>query len=468
MTNVGEQNQGSEHLYLPAVFALLVGLQVCLSPTVLCDGDTFTHIAAGGWMIDHWSVLRTDPFSATFVGQKWNAHEWLSEVLLAVSYRADGLTGVLLLTAAAAAVAFANLARHVGATAGQRATMILTGAAVVCVMPSLLARPHILALPLLEIWVAELLAARQARRVPGWWLLAVIAVWANMHGGFAFGLAIGAALAIEASLHNGGGPLNAWRWWVFLAGAFGAGLLTPQGWDGLLFPFRLLQLRSLSAIDEWQPVNFAHDYGFEAVLLAVMAVLGTGRVKVPWFRLVLLLGLMHLSLAHARHSVLFGIAGALILAEPVGQAFVDRRRAERRAIGRGLCWGGVVLMVVLRLASPVGTNDSRAAPVSALAQVPLALSAAPVLNSYQFGGYLELVGLHPFIDGRLELFGDAFVTEFQAMARPDGERLREGIEQYGIKWAILAREDPLVAGFDRLTGWKRKFSDGTAVVFVRG
>ena len=68
MMNDGEQNQGSERLYLPAVFALLVGLQVCLSPSVLWDGDTFTHIAAGGWMIDHWSVLQTDPFSSTFAG----------------------------------------------------------------------------------------------------------------------------------------------------------------------------------------------------------------------------------------------------------------------------------------------------------------------------------------------------------------------------------------------------------------
>ena len=388
-------------------------------------------------------------------------------MLLAVSYRADGLTGVLLLTAAAAAGVFANLARHVGATAGQRATMILTAGALVCVMPSLLARPHVLALPLLEMWVAELVAARRERRVPGWWLLPVMGVWANMHGGFAFGLAIGAAFAIETSLDNGG-PFGAWRWWVFVAAACGAGLLTPQGWDGLVFPFRLLQLRSLAVIDEWSPANFAHDFGFEAVLLAVMALLGTGRVKMPCFRLLLLLGLVHLSLAHARHSLLFGITGALILAEPVGRAFGDVQRAERRPIGRGLCWAGVGLMVLLRLVSPVGISDSRAMPVSALAQLPADVSRARVLNSYQFGGYLALVGLHPFIDGRLELFGDSFVTEFLAMAQPDGERLREGLAHYGIEWAILAREDPLVAGFDHLTGWKRNFSDGTAVVFVRG
>ena len=42
----------------------------------------------------------------------------------------------------------------------------LTAAALVCVMPSILARPHVLALPLLEWWVAGLLIARQERRAP--------------------------------------------------------------------------------------------------------------------------------------------------------------------------------------------------------------------------------------------------------------------------------------------------------------
>lgn len=462
-------SDGPGRIYPPALFGLLLMVVVCSSRPVLYDGDTFTHIAAGSWMIGHWSVLDRDPFSWTSVGQPWNAHEWLSEVLLAGAYQLVGLTGVLLLTAAAVSLTFANLARHIGTTVAPLGTMVLTTAALICVIPNILARPHLLALPLLELWVAELLRARRDRRAPGAWVLLVMAAWANMHGGFAFGLAMGLALTIEASVQERGARRRViWAWWALLAGAIGAALLTPQGWNGLMFPFRLLQFQSLALIKEWQPMDFLRNPGFEGVLLALVGALGTGRVRVPWFRMLLLLGLVHLSIAHARHSALFGIAGALILAEPVGRAFAGAGWTGLRPTGQRLCWAGVVATILLRLASPIALEDSPAAPVSALAQLPPGVERQHLLNSSRFGGYLALAGLHPFIDGRVELYGDAFVLGFVAMSAPDGQRLRSGIEQYGIEWAILDVEDPLVTSFDALTGWRRQYADSVAIVFVKG
>ena len=460
---------------LPLVFGLLTLVLVCLSRAVLNDGDTFTHVAAGGWMLEHGSVLRQDPFTATFAGAPWQAHEWLAEVLLAAAYRGAGLAGVTLLTAAAAAATFGLLARHVGRWCGWRETLLLTAAGLLCVIPSVLARPHILALPLMEVWVAGLLVARSERRAPGWGLLAAMVAWANLHGGFAFGIAIAAAMALEATLEHArdaersAGGVR--RWWVFVAGSVGAALLTPQGWDGLLFPLRLLGLDSLRLIQEWAPTDFREQRGIEAVIVALVVLLGTGRVKLPWFRLLLLAGLLHLAIEHARHSVLFGIVGALLLAEPVGRAFAGPIRV---AAGSRWAWFGgpaIAAAMLLRLATPLPDQDSRVAPVSAMSQLPLAVVGTPVLNSTLFGGYLEMAGLRPFIDGRVELFGDAFVREFMALSQaelPGGSRLAQAVERYGIGWALLAVGDPLIAGFDGLAGWRRQYADGVAVVFVRG
>ncbi|MDT7949990.1 MAG: hypothetical protein RQ966_00650 [Acetobacteraceae bacterium] len=459
---------GSSCLYPPAVFGLLVAIMVvCAAAAVLNDGDTFTHIAAGGWMLEHLAVLRSDPFTSTFAGQPWTAHEWLSEVWFGAAYRVAGLSGVVLLTAAAAAVTFSNLARHVGRLCGWRSTMLLTSGALLCVIPSVLARPHVLALPVLELWVAGLVITRHEGRAPPWPMLLLMVVWANLHGGFAFGIALAAAFAVEAMLAPGREAGLVWRWWGFVAGSAVAAMVTPLGWDGLLFPFRLLQLHSLGFIQEWQPVDFTKQFGFESVVLALVALLGTGRVRLPWLRLLLLLGMLHLTILHARHVPLFGIVGALILAEPIERAFAEPERTRRRRGGMGFYWAGLALVAVLRLALPVQTIDARAMPVSALAQLPPELAGSPMLNSTQFGGYLALSGLRPFVDGRVELFGDAFIGDYMAMARADVGSLRRGVDRYGVTWALLAVDDPLVAGFDGLTGWRRQYADGVAVVFVR-
>lgn len=450
-----------------ASFGLLTAIVVSASRSVLNDGDTYTHIAAGAWMLAHRAVLTRDPFTSTFAGHPWDAHEWLSEVILAVAYRVAGLTGVVLLTAAAAGIAFANLARHIGRCSGWTGTMLLTAGALLCALPSILARPHLLALPLLELWVAGLLLARHEHRAPSWWLLPLMVLWANMHGGFAFGIAIAVPFAIEATLERRGRRDGTARlWWVFLVGTVGAAVVTPQLLNGLLFPLRLLRLHGLSSIHEWQPVDVRDDSGIGAVLLALVVLSCSGRIRVSPLRLLLLAGLLYLALAHRRHCLPFGIVAASVLAGPVGQAFGPGPAASR-TVGRSLCGLGLAAVVLWRSACPVGIADGVSSPVTAIARLPPSLARTPVLNSYQFGGYLSFVGLHPFIDGRAELFGDAFLSDFSALSRSSGERLDQTLGRYRIGWAVLAPKDPLRARFDGMPGWRRQYADRIAVIFVR-
>lgn len=449
-------------VHAPALFGLLVVGMICATRAVLNDGDTYTHVAAGSWMLEHRSVLTADPFSATFAGQAWSAHEWLAELVFGAAYRAAGLSGVMLVSAAAGGLAFANLARHVGRYCGWMATMMLVTAALVCALPSLLARPHLLALPVMEAWVAGLVAARAAGRAPAWWMLGLMVVWANLHGGFAFGLALTAVFAAEAAIRR---DRSLGRWGVFLAGAVLAGALTPQGLAGLTFPVRLLGLHSLSFIKEWQPLNLSTDVQFEVVLLGLVVLLGSGRIRVGWFPLLLLAGLLHMAFAHSRHAMLFGVVGALLLAEPVGRGTGGVEWGMRARVGWRVCWAAIAGVALLRLAVPVALADGPASPVSALAQVPEAVRQEPVLNSNQFGGYLELAGLRPFIDGRVELFGDAFVGDYLAMS--EGSVLAARVGEYGFGWALLAVGDPLVGAFEGLAGWRRVYEDRVAVVFVR-
>jgi hypothetical protein len=174
-------------LGLAAIAVSLFTLAV-FAPQVLGDGDTWSHVATGEWIIAYGAPPRADPFSHSMSGAPWTAHEWLSEVLLALAFRLGGWSGVLLMTGAAAALA----ALIVGLSAARELRDVPLIATVAIglslVTANLLARPHVLALPLAAAWGAGLIAARGCRRAPPLGLALLMTVWANMHGGFIFGL----------------------------------------------------------------------------------------------------------------------------------------------------------------------------------------------------------------------------------------------------------------------------------------
>ena len=51
------------------ILAASGGYILCLfAPQILNDGDTYMHIAAGNWIVQHRAVPSVDPFSYTFAG----------------------------------------------------------------------------------------------------------------------------------------------------------------------------------------------------------------------------------------------------------------------------------------------------------------------------------------------------------------------------------------------------------------
>src|SRR6266516_4122133 len=120
------------------------------------------------------------------------------------------------------------------------------------VLGHLLVRPHLLALPLLVIWSGELFAARDSRSAPPAWLLPLMALWANLHGSFMFGLALVLFLGAEAALSSGRRSPEGRRWGLFGLLAVVASLMTPNGVVGFVEPFRLTMMPALQAsFNEW-------------------------------------------------------------------------------------------------------------------------------------------------------------------------------------------------------------------------
>ena len=459
-------------LGLAAIATCLFALAV-FSPQVLGDGDTWSHVATGEWIIAHGVAPRTDPFSHSMPGAPWTAHEWLSEVLLALAFRLGGWSGVVLVTGVAIATA--------ALIVGLRVARELCGAPLIAtvviglslVTANLLARPHVLALPLAAAWGAALLAARDRSRAPPLGLAVLMTVWANMHGGFIFGLVLIGPFALEAVTEA---PVEtrlstARAWAMFALAALAAALINPYGVDALLLPFRLMAIEHLSRISEWRPQDFSHVGTMELGLLTMLGLALTRPFAMAPIRAALLIALVAMALQHSRHQVLLGIIAPMLLARPIAAAVGARSaNGEWRSIARLALTATVAATMaigVVRLLTPIERIDGASAPISALGAVPLELRRKPVLNDYAFGGYLIFKHVRPFIDARAELYGDPMLSLYDKLQKGDREALEDNLKRYNIDWTIFAPENRIVAALDREPGWRRLYADTTAIVHVR-
>jgi hypothetical protein len=336
--------------------------------------------------------------------------------------------------------------------------------------PTVLARPHLLMLPILVGWTLEMLAAREAGRAPHWWMAILMAVWANLHGSFVFGFVLAAGFGLEALAAPGADRWKVIRQW----GLFGvlialAALVTPHGISGLIAPFQIMLMGTLNQIIEWKPANFTTFTSFEgAILVALLVCLAKG-VRVPLIRVILLLFILHMALQHQRHQLVIAVIAPLLLAQPIGRAF-GRANAKNEPVtvaGWVFLAGFVIAMGIARLVVPETRHDDAITPATALAHVPPALAARPVFNAYNFGGYLIFKGVRPYIDGRADMYGDAFVKRYTQANGGEQPALDQVLKQYDIAWVITQPREGIVAALKARPAWTQIYGDKYAVVLAR-
>jgi len=87
-----------------------------------------------------------------------------------------------------------------------------------------------------------------------------------------------------------------------------------------------------------------------------------------------------------------------------------------------------------------------------------------VFNGYNSGGALIGAGIRPFIDGRTDLYGDAFnALAFGAEHGAPGA-LDRVLRDWRIEWTFLPADSPAAAQLGRTPGWQRIYKDGLIVI----
>jgi hypothetical protein len=467
-----------------------IGLQ---DPLLNSDGDLARHLSHGRYILAHGGLITTDPFSFTRPGAPFLGFEYGSQIILAAVERFGGLPAVAVLAGLLLATTYALLAkfmlrRGVDPLLAYLATTI--GAALGA--GHWVARPHLFSL-LLSLLLLEMLESPRAR--PLWQYVLFFALWANIHGGFVFGLIlIGVYLAGALAEWVTTGPTSEFKPRArHYAGALAASLLgTVLNPHGLELHQHVLaffgQRYLLDNTAEFTSPDF-HDivgkmFLIGLLLSVVSLILIQKRPRFP--RLFAVCAMIAFGLNAVRNVALFGLIAIPLVALEVNEAWqrLPDPRGIRGRFGQTAqrtstlpwCLALTILLVALagsrgRLGSTQLIRDGfnpETFPVAAVAKGRQAGLQGHLFSEFAWGGYLVYAWPEQriFIDGGTDFFGPELFKEFA-----DIKQLRPGwrklLQKWDVSLALLRRHTTLSHELSRDPRWQLWYCDSLSVLLRR-
>jgi hypothetical protein len=447
---------------------------------LLRDSDTYWQIKVGRWIIEHGSMPQTDVYSSTHFGQPWISSSWLSQVLFAVAFERLDWAGPVMLSSLAIGATVAIFVHLLSPHFGPMRSILIATVAALMSGTHFLARPHVLALPVMIAFVGGLMLAADRRSQPPWLLLPLMSLWANLHGGFVLGLALIGPIGLEAVWCSDSGRRIALaaRWAVFGIATLVASCCTPYGWSTLLAAEKILSLgKLLSMIWEWMPADFSSFSFFEAALLGLIGLAFYRGLTLSLPRTMLLLGLIWMALTHVRNIEVFAFLAPLVMAQPAVGRFGTTKQVDAREDSELPSPSTLLAALAILVAGSISTKTLMAHHQFSFlpAQTPVAAvdvldqrRAERIFSTAPFGGYLIFRDMKAFIDGRAELYGEQFVMDyFDAVEGRNLETLLRFLQDYRIDATLLNATSPAAKMLDHMAGWTRLYTDEIAVVHVR-
>ncbi len=425
------------------------------------DPDLYWHLASARWMVEHKALLTVDPFSHTAAGAPYAVGEWLGQLAWYAAYSIGAWQGIAALRAALVATAafFATLA-VLEVQPRPLAAIVPLLAALAISKTTWTDRPQLFTLALFTVFFYLLLRAHVGGKARPLLALPPLALlWANLHGGYALGLALLALFAIAAfaSRRAHARTLAA----IALAAAL-ASLVSPASVG--LFGAVGHAAGPPRFIEEELPLEVFSPAGavFAALLLVAMAsalVAGAAPHAVLWA--IVLTPLVWLGMSAQRHLPIAALALApyLGLVIPAALARVSTRLAlgapralRARPTVASVLAASLVFASVGAVSTAPRVPDESPYPRDALAS--LETTSGNLLNEYAWGGYLIWnAPRHPvFIDGRTFIFLPGVFADYRE-AVDLGPRFQEVLDRHDVRVVLLRPARPL-AVYLREAGWE--------------
>ncbi len=465
---------------------------------VSIDTDTWWHLRAGEWILENQEILREDPFSLTRLGEDWKYPGWIAQITLFSVFDQFSFGGLNVLTAFIVLLTFIVLFQSLEGHILLRAAVLIFAATVSAVFWS--ARPHIFTLLFSAYFLFVLEAFRLGKRNILWTLPILMALWANVHGGFAIGFILLITYLIGEAINDG-------LKWITKKATFGelwskqrrtyayyilVGLLcaaavglNPHGPSMLLYPFKTISIGVLHEyIQEWQSPDFhlPEAQPFAWMLLALLAVFASSKKRVHPVEILLVAGFAFMGLVAARNIAIFALVAAPVLARHADsaiQTLATERKSRKQVSAKAAQLINFTLLFVISLAAivkiSIPLNDEtnmeavkKQVPIDATAFLKEERPEGELFNSYNWGGFV-IWDLYPeyfsFVDGRTDWFDDEILTEYISAWRADPS-WKEILQKWDIQLTLLEPWSPLNRVLEK-EGWTAIYRDELAVIRER-
>jgi hypothetical protein len=457
------------------------------------DPDFWWHLRIGRWMVDNGRLPSTDIFTFTVPDHVWTDHEYLTEILMWLTYSTAGLAVLCIAFGVITWAGFWLIYRQVRR---QPFVIVGTGLAVGAIAGAPIWGPRAqmitFALSCLQLyWLHGYLSGRS--RALRFFPL-VMVLWANLHGGWVIGFVwLGVAIAAE---------LIGWAWnrsdpahrmhvrflLIISAASAVAVAATPHFLSLYPYPFQTEgSLAQQKLIVEWFSPDFHQVYlrPFEGMALLLIAGFALRRPTVYEFLLAALA--LGLALQSVRNVALFVAAVTPVLINTYAEAWKELAHARKWSLGlpsrQIFALVTAIALLVISGATALRISDS----ISPARQQSLDASSYPIgaadwlaahpdvgtrmYNQYGWGGYLAN-RFYPqpnrkvFIFGEAALMGDPLLNQYEDVQtlRPDWKQV---LDRWKVDYIVYNRGEALANVLATQSDWSLAYEDSVAVIYVR-
>jgi hypothetical protein len=458
--------------------------------------DFWHHLARGQAIVTQGRLLNQDQFTYTVAGRPFIDANWLAQVCYYALYQQGGLSLVQFINAVLLAAMMALLVWSCRRACGSLGVAAAVGVfTFLGLWQTLTIRPQSFSL-LLFVLLHAILDLSERRE----WLLLLppflLALWANLHGGFPIGLVLIGSFVAAAAWQS----WTARKWTLItdgrlcaltlcLGASVAATLINPYGWHVYEYVSTTSSAAAARRIDEWLPPGFdmliGKFWAASLVLLLLGFALSTRR---PSTRDVCLaLCLLPLACGSARMVVWWLLATAPVLAASLSalpSVAGIGRRPEKRSAAAALCFFIIGLMAVLSipgvnqynpLLGPTRRPEFRRETDIAAAAKFIAdrVPSGRIFSRFEWGEYLTWF-LGPrfpvFMDGRIEIFPDDVWSQYATVTVGRGE-WQEILEHYRVDYLLLDARYHAATGLlsevQQSRRWQCSFRSGDALLYAR-